>query len=382
MTQVSPHDVMKDLAEQLEDASFPVVICDLELRIQYRNRYVRENTKALGFPGAINAIVTPDQMEGIISRLTAGESLQLDTSVGSLLDTSISMSPLHQDGLVVGVFVTMVPNTGQFNEPSDLASNSSAIFSASFRQPLTDIFASLSVMNRNLQMKGDHSMDEYLSTINQSGYQMLRNTTNIMHRMSSFFPYRAEPVLVDIWERLAEVLEASSIILRQVGIQLEYHLPEDSALVKCDFPSVANAFVNLLSNACRHGSQEGYITVMGKTLGSSVLVSIADRGPGISREYAERVFTSYSSKGKDGIPYAGLGLGLTVARQIIQEAGGTIAINSSPGQGTTVVFSLPTVEQGEPAQRLPMDCGSAAYLRDRFSTVYVGLCDVVPPPEQ
>ena len=68
---------------------------------------------------------------------------------------------------------------------------------------------------------------------------------------------------------------------------------------------------------------------------------------------------------------------------IIQEAGGTLAVNSVPGQGTKAFFTLPLVDHAtETTPRLPMDSGSAVYLRDRFSPVYVGLCDVITPPEQ
>lgn len=382
MTQITHHDVMTQLAQQMEEASFPVVLCDTALRVQSQNRYVREKMKALSFPGALDALITPDRMEEICRRLREGESLQLDTVLSGALDAVLSLSPVRQEEQVVGVMVTLVPHSGQVEDPAHLTTDNAALFSASFRKPLTDIFASLAVMNRNLQATGDRSMDEYLRTINRSSYQMLRNTTNIMHRMSSFFSFRPQPVLVDIWERFAELLEASAIVLRPAGILLEYHLPESTALVNCDFSAVASAFMNLLSNACRHGNDQGYITVTGKDRDSSVVLTITDSGPGFPADYAPRAFTSYSSRGRQGTAYAGLGLGLTVARQVIQEAGGTLAVGETSDQGTTVVFSLPVVQEGEPASRMPMDCGSAAYLRDRFSPVYVGLCDVVPPPEQ
>lgn len=375
-----PHDVLAQMSEQMEAASFPVVLCDLDLRIIYRNKYVRENIQALNYPGALASLMDPERFDEVCKLLKRGESLQVDT-VGVLLDTAISLSPMLEGGRPVGVFVTMVPEVGSFTDPSDLGANSSAVFSASFRQPLTDIFASLSVMNRHLQAQDNHSMDEYLRAINRSSYQMLRNTNNMMHRMSTFFAYRREPELVDVWERFAELLEASAIILRPMGVQLEYHLPEDTTLVRCDFNSVASAFMNLLSNAIRHGGADRYVLVTGKTSGTSVIISILDHGTGIPDELTNKVFSSYTSRSNKGRPYAGLGLGLTVARQMIQEAGGTIAINSTE-HGTTVVFSLPVVTDGVAAPRLPMDCGSAAYLRDRFSLVYVGLCDVVEPPEQ
>ena len=72
MTQASCKNIMNDLSEQLESASFPVVLCDLNLDIQYRNRYVRDNAKLLDLPGALRSMVTQDQLESFREQLLRG----------------------------------------------------------------------------------------------------------------------------------------------------------------------------------------------------------------------------------------------------------------------------------------------------------------------
>jgi len=73
--------------------------------------------------------------------------------------------------------------------------------------------------------------------------------------------------------------------------------------------------------------------------GQAFVISVRDSGPGMSRETAERIFDLYFST-KD----AGTGLGLPIAKKIVEEHGGSIRVASEPGRGTTVVIELPAGE--------------------------------------
>jgi signal transduction histidine kinase len=99
------------------------------------------------------------------------------------------------------------------------------------------------------------------------------------------------------------------------------------------------ALRNILANAVEAISQQGEVAVAIARGGPAHTISVRDSGPGMARETVERIFDLYYST-KD----AGTGLGLPIAKKIVEEHGGTIRVVSEPGKGTTVLIELPSVE--------------------------------------
>jgi signal transduction histidine kinase len=96
------------------------------------------------------------------------------------------------------------------------------------------------------------------------------------------------------------------------------------------------AFRNIIANAVEAVSRKGVIRVRLENRGSVISVAVTDSGCGMTAETAARVFEPYfSTKG------SGTGLGLPIAKKIIEDHGGTIAVESEPGRGTTVTVELP-----------------------------------------
>jgi signal transduction histidine kinase len=109
---------------------------------------------------------------------------------------------------------------------------------------------------------------------------------------------------------------------------------------------VEQVLMNLVSNAVRHGGGEVIsIEVAGE--GGFARVAVADRGPGIPPEHHERIFQPFARLDPND---QGAGLGLWIVRKILQAHGGHIEVQSQPGQGTTMVVSLPLARRA-PVQR-------------------------------
>jgi signal transduction histidine kinase len=109
---------------------------------------------------------------------------------------------------------------------------------------------------------------------------------------------------------------------------------------------VEQVLMNLVSNAVRHGGGEAIsIEVAGE--GGFARVAVADRGPGIPPEHHERIFQPFARLDPND---QGAGLGLWIVRKILQAHGGHIEVQSQPGQGTTMVVSLPLARRA-PVQR-------------------------------
>ncbi len=98
---------------------------------------------------------------------------------------------------------------------------------------------------------------------------------------------------------------------------------------------------NLLGNALRHTPRGGRITIDVRREGAAVRFSVADTGPGIPPEHVDRVFDRFWKSADSG----GSGLGLAIARGLVEAHGGTMTVESEPGQGATFTFTIPHTPQ-------------------------------------
>lgn len=97
---------------------------------------------------------------------------------------------------------------------------------------------------------------------------------------------------------------------------------------------------NLAGNAIDHAPQAGHVTVEAAPVeGASVRVTVTDDGPGIEPEDLPHVFERYWRK--ESTKRKGTGLGLYIARGIVEAHGGSLDVDSAPGHGSTFSFTLP-----------------------------------------
>ncbi|MGH2855837.1 MAG: sensor histidine kinase, partial [Solirubrobacteraceae bacterium] len=134
-----------------------------------------------------------------------------------------------------------------------------------------------------------------------------------------------------------------------------FHLSidRDLPLVRADSTQLERAFVNVLENARRHSGGHP-VSVRARAVrtmageGDRLIVRVVDRGPGIPPAQLERVFEPFYSAGTARGGRRGSGLGLAIARGFIEANGGSLHVESLPGQGATFVFELP-LERSAPA---------------------------------
>jgi signal transduction histidine kinase len=121
------------------------------------------------------------------------------------------------------------------------------------------------------------------------------------------------------------------------GGRVNGHRPADLPPIDIDPTRVREVLMNLLSNAVRHLPAGGAVAVDLESHGSEVVVHVRDNGPGIAADDLPRIFDRFHKGSASG----GSGLGLTIARNLVMAHGGTIGALSTPGQGTTITFTLP-----------------------------------------
>jgi two-component system OmpR family sensor kinase/two-component system sensor histidine kinase BaeS len=129
---------------------------------------------------------------------------------------------------------------------------------------------------------------------------------------------------------------------REKNIMLETAVTPGLPTILADPDRLRQVFANLISNALRHTPAGGVITLAAEPAGAGVRFSVSDTGPGLTPEEQAHVFERFwradASRSRDK---GGSGLGLTIARYLIEAHGGEMGVESEPGQGATFWFVLP-----------------------------------------
>ena len=138
------------------------------------------------------------------------------------------------------------------------------------------------------------------------------------------------------WISIEEVLRATIESVQPPPGGFDVQIDPDLPLIEADAGQIERALANVLDNARRYAAGEP-VTVRARNSGPQLLLRIGDRGPGVAREKLERIFEPFQSAGE----HSGTGLGLAIARGFVEANGGRIRAESLPGQGTTIVVTLP-----------------------------------------
>ena len=123
------------------------------------------------------------------------------------------------------------------------------------------------------------------------------------------------------------------------GVSLVLQVSPDLPSVKADSLQIGRVLTNLIANAIRHTHEGGTVTVRAEETSNVVTLSVEDTGEGIPEEYRKRIFERFVQV--PGAPQGGAGLGLSIARKIVQAHGGQMSVESRVGEGSTFRFTLP-----------------------------------------
>ncbi len=124
---------------------------------------------------------------------------------------------------------------------------------------------------------------------------------------------------------------------KQISIRTD--VPPDLPIITLDPLRTREVLVNLISNAVRHTPKAGHITVAAHVEHGLMVVSVTDSGPGISPEDLPKIFDRFYK----GETSRGSGLGLTIARGLIQGHGGEIHAENVPSHGASITFTIPNI---------------------------------------
>jgi len=149
----------------------------------------------------------------------------------------------------------------------------------------------------------------------------------------------------DIGELIRQAVAAVEAKKRAKEVSLAVELPEKLPLVNVDSRRIGEVLRNLLENAVDHTGKKGSITVAARQRDSWLEVSVADTGEGIPAEELPNIFERFYRVDKSRTrATGGSGLGLTIAKRLVEAHGGRIEVQSQPGKGSHFAFTVPVAE--------------------------------------
>jgi two-component system phosphate regulon sensor histidine kinase PhoR len=135
--------------------------------------------------------------------------------------------------------------------------------------------------------------------------------------------------------------QAQLFFFQSSAHHLSFDVPNEPVLVDADRDRLSQVVGNLLSNAIKYSPEGGEVRVTVGADGSDAVVTVSDRGIGIKPADASRIFERFYRASDAAMTVGGTGLGLAVARDIVDSHEGTLEVESKPGEGSTFVLTLP-----------------------------------------
>ncbi|MBK8563603.1 MAG: HAMP domain-containing histidine kinase [Saprospiraceae bacterium] len=144
-----------------------------------------------------------------------------------------------------------------------------------------------------------------------------------------------------IAELAQDVFQKYQIIAKQKGVELRLEQPQNLPMVFADLSLVERVIQNLMDNALKFTQAGGKVSIALRAMGRSVEVRIADNGPGIPEAEQSAIFERYRMAAPVEQKNPGAGLGLAIAKKILELHDATIRVQSKLNEGTAFMFQLP-----------------------------------------
>jgi signal transduction histidine kinase len=216
-----------------------------------------------------------------------------------------------------------------------------------FRTPLTSILGFTNVMRK--RTLGLEQRTQYLGIVEDQARRLaalIDDFLDVQRIEDGRLELKQE--LVDVGQLLRE--EARAFAVQAARHSLELDLPEEELPVYGDPSRLLQVLGNLISNAIKYSPDGGQVELVGARRSDVVYVGVRDHGIGISPELQDRIFTKFFRGDASAQGISGTGLGLALARDIVEAHGGRMGFSSTLNRGSTFWVELPTADRADHAQ--------------------------------
>ncbi len=319
------------------------VVSDLTDEILRASATDEEHLRMLRAIGIRSVVVVPlvarDQVFGAISLVQAesgrrfeADDVALAEELARIASTAIDNARLHEETA----------------RAVELRDRILALVSHDLKTPLTAIDLSGAVLQQSPRLKEDAFVSKQMDVIRRNAARMSRLIGDLLD-MASLQAGRLalEPRSCTVSALLRDAIDSQLPMAseKDVELQLRFALAPDVA-VTCDHDRIHQVLANLIGNALKFCGPGGVITLIAEDQGENVVVRVADTGAGIEAEHLPHIFELFWGKGGDR-GRKGTGLGLYIARGIVEAHGGRMWVESEPGRGSVFSFTLRRTERAD-----------------------------------
>ncbi len=289
--------------------------------------------------------VSNDTMENILITKN-GQSKNVVWRVAAMKNETGLVDSILATGVDVTELTSAKMTINQLREVDRVKNEVMNIATHELKTPLISIIGLSEVMSRNLEGLPDN-YKSYISIIHEEGVKL---NTLIKTMLSSTRSELNQPMLTLIEFNLAELILSLKTSLQVLADRTESSIVFDfqvkDAVLKSDKDKITQVIYNLVDNAVKYGAKEQKITItLSQSEPDMVQVAVTDEGRGISDEDQKKMFLKFSQMEPSlSRSQEGMGLGLYICKQNIENLGGKIGLASKLNQGSTFYFTLPVVK--------------------------------------
>lgn len=256
------------------------------------------------------------------------------------LPVGITYAPLlSPDGALLNIIAT-VRDISRFREADEIKTTFISVISHELKTPVALIKGYVGTLRREDAVWDRAIVDDSLAVIEEEADRLAELIENLLDasrlQAGALKINRADVSLSTLAARMAERFRTQS---GKHNIVVEF--PADFPVILADEDRLEQVFSNLLSNAIKYSPAGGEIRIHGQMRGEQVIVCVSDQGPGIAAQDMPHIFDRFYRAAEATRNSKGAGLGLFLARAVIEAHGGRIWVDPKPGDGARICFSLP-----------------------------------------
>jgi NtrC-family two-component system sensor histidine kinase KinB len=246
--------------------------------------------------------------------------------------------------------VLILQDVTQFKELDKMKSDFMAAVSHEFRTPLTSINMGVDILRQQLLGPLTPAQQELINASKQDCERLtklVRELLQLSKLESGKIDLRED--MIDIRKVIESTIHPLQLPFKEKGVSLRTTLEENLPQLIGDEQQFSWVISNLVNNALRYTSAGGCVEISAAKEGENMLLKVRDTGRGIPPESLTKIFDKFVQvKQTLDLTPGSVGLGLAIAKEIVEMYGGKIWVDSEVGKGSTFSFRLP-IAQGEPA---------------------------------
>lgn len=264
----------------------------------------------------------------------------LQTKGGTKISVGITYAPiLSAEGKMLSVVANM-RDISKFREAEELKSTFISIISHELRTPVALIKGYVGTLRRDDAHWDPKIIDDSLAVIEDESDRLATLIDDLLDAS------RLQAGALVLNRNEAEIDQLTKCIVERFQTQTTQHtfeinFPPDFPIIMADEERLTQVITNLISNAVKYSNKGGTVRIQGKALSDALILCVSDQGPGIAPEDMPHVFDRFYRSNDVASKTKGAGLGLYLAKAVVEAHGGKIWIDEHVKQGTSICLSLP-----------------------------------------